>query len=178
MNIVKYPLIFVPLRNGLIAGLLGILIFVAIFYLGQHPIMIAPYLDYRIFLFGVFIFFTCKEIRDNYQEGILYFWQAMTGSYLVVFVATIIGSLGLLLFASIESTFVRSYIERMTNYLMTFPPDAIEGIGKEIYERNLELLPATNAMDLMETYFIQGIVIGFFVSIILSAILRKQPKTN
>lgn len=178
MNVSKYPLIFIPLRNGLITGLIGVIIFISIFYLGQHPIMIAPYFDYRIFLFGVFIFFTCKEIRDNYQDGILYFWQAMTASYLVVFVATIIGSLGLLLFSSVETDFIPSYIQGMSTYLRGFPEEAIERIGREIYDRNLELLPATNATGLMETYFIQGIVIGFFVSIILSTILRRQPKTN
>ena len=50
-------------------------------------------------------------------------------------------------------------------------------MGKEIYERNLAELPTTNISRLTITYFIHGLVIGFFVNIILSVILRRQPKT-
>ena len=111
------------------------------------------------------------------QDGVLSFAQAMVCSYLLVFVATLIGSVGLLLFAKIESQFISSYVEGMTAYLKTFPEDDIERIGREVYERNLEGLPATNSVKLMITYFGQGIIIGLFVSIVLSAILRRQPKT-
>jgi hypothetical protein len=64
----------------------------------------------------------------------------------------------------------------MTDYLKTFPKEDIERIGKDVYERNLNDLPETNIRKLVETYFAQGIAIGFFVNIILSVILRRQPK--
>lgn len=167
----------ISIRNGLIAGALSVVLLVSMYYIGQHPVMISPFFDYRIFLFGVFIFFTAREIRDMNQDGALSFAQAMVCSYLIVFVATLIGSAGLLLFAKLEHQFVSSYVEGMTEYLKTFPEDDIKRIGREVYERNLEELPATNSMKLMVTYFGQGIIIGLFVSIILSAILRRQPKT-
>jgi len=175
MKITQSPLVKIGIRNGLIAGGISLVLLIIMYYLGQHPIMVSPYLDYRIFLLGIFIFFALKEIRD--QNEVLYFWQAMISSYLLVFVATIIGSLGVLLFASLESRFVSTYVEGMMQYLKDFSEDDIKRIGKEVYQRNLSLLPSTNGMNLMITYFGQGIIIGLFVSIILSAILRRQPKT-
>jgi len=173
---VKSPLIQVSLRYGTVAGVLTFILMVAMFFIGRHPLLIAPYLDFRILLFGVFIFFTLKEVRDYYQQGELYFWQGLIGGGLTVFIATLLASIGLFVFGMYNAEFVPEYIRLMTEYLKTFPPEVIEQIGKDIYESNLEALPATNITGLVETYFAQGIAIGFFVSIILSVILRKQSK--
>src|SRR5690606_39593394 len=88
-----------------------------------------------------------------------------------------LGSAGLLIFAALESDFVPDYITEMTAYLQTFSEEDIEAIGKEIFERNLSLLPATHSRMLAISYLGQGLLIGKFVSIIVSVILRKQPKT-
>lgn len=171
------PFVLVMVRYGAIAGLLCIVLLVAIYYMGQHPLLIMPYLDYRILLFGLFIFFGLREFRDYNQNGILYFWQGLVGSYLVVFIASVIGALGLIVFAKVEPRFVTSYIDTMLQNFKAFPQESIERIGKEVYERNLKLLPSTNSTQLAITYFGQGIIIGIFISVILSVILRKQPKT-
>lgn len=172
----RSPLVSVSLRYGAVCGILSFILMITTYYIGRHPLMISPFLDFRILLFGVFIFFTLKEIRDYYQQGVLYFWQALIGSFLMVVTATVIAAIGLQIFGNLEKTFVPSYIAQMTAYLKTFPQADIERIGKEIYQRNLDQLPATNISVLAFTYFIQGVVIGLFVSIILSVILRKQPK--
>ncbi|HLT81598.1 MAG TPA: DUF4199 domain-containing protein [Cyclobacteriaceae bacterium] len=171
------PLLFICVRYSLIAGGLMVLFFVLTYYTGHHPLMIAPFLDFRIVLFGMFIFFALREFRERFNYGTLHFYQGMIGSYVVVLVASVIGSLGLLVFAAIEKDFVPDYITEMTAYLNTFAPEDIEAIGKDVFERNLSLLPATHSRMLAISYFGQGLLIGMFVSIIVSVILRKQPKT-
>ena len=166
-------LVRVCLRYGVVAGVLTVILMVIMFYLGRHPFLIAPFLDFRILIFGVFLFFSLKEFRDYYQGGVLYFWQGLVGSFIVIVLALVIGSSGLYLFGKFEPQFLDRYISEMTLYLKSFPKENIEQIGKDIYERNLSLLPATNLADLVMTYFVQGIVIGSFVSIILSVIMRK-----
>ncbi len=169
--------LLVSARYGSLGGILSFMLLLIMFYIGRHPLLVSPLLDFRIFLFGIFIFFALKEFRDYYQGGVLYFWQAMIGSLVVVMLASIIGATALLIFGSVDKTFLSQYIAQVTEYLKTFPPEDIERIGKETYERNLASLPATNMSTLAITYFIQGLVIGFFISIILSVILRRQPKT-
>jgi hypothetical protein len=168
-------LLKVSARYGAGAGILASILLAVLYYLGPHPLLTSPFLDFRILLFGIFIFFTLKEIRDYYQAGVLYFWQAMLGGLMVIFIATTITSFFLLLFGRWEKEFLDGYITQITAYVKSFPKEDIERIGKEIYERNLKALPATNIFDLAQTYFAQGLIIGFFVNIILSVILRRQP---
>ncbi|HEY9005145.1 DUF4199 domain-containing protein [Ohtaekwangia sp.] len=172
----RSPLYKISFRYGLVAGVLSFVLLVALYYMGRHPFMIAPYLDFRILLFGIFIFFSLKEVRDYYQNGELYFWQGMIGGAIVVVLAGMLSAGGLIVFGALEPDFVASYVKKMTAYLQTFSKEDIARIGNEVFDRNLKALPATNIYKLAETYFAQGLAIGFFVSIILSVITRKQPK--
>jgi len=172
------PLIAIGVRYGAIAGVLAIVLLIAMYYMGRHPLMVSPFVDFRILLFGVFIFFGLKEFREVNQEGTLLFWQGMLGSFILVMVAGTVASLLLLAFCSLETSFIPSYVKAMTEYLKTFPAEDVKRIGKEVYERNLEQLPATNSKQIAGLYFMQSLMIGFFVSIILSVILRKEPKTE
>lgn len=158
------------------AGVLAVVLMIAMYYMGHHPLMVSPFFDFRILLFGVFIFFSLREFREEHQQGALYFWQGMVGSFILVVVAGTLASLLLLVFCSLESEFVSSYVSAMTEYLKTFPAEDIERIGKDVYQRNLEQLPTTNAKQIAGLHFMQSVMIGLFVSIILSVILRKQPK--
>ena len=170
-------LLRISVRYGTVGGILAFVLLVIMFYLGRHPLITSPFLDFRILLFGIFIFFTLKEFRDYEQDGVLYFPQAMIGGLTVIMIMTTITSLMLQIFGSVEKDFVATYIDQVTAYLRSFSQDDIARVGKEIYERNLSALPSTNISKLTVTYFFHGMVIGFFVNVILSVILRRQPKT-
>jgi len=171
-------LLRISVRYGTVGGILAFILLIVMFYLGRHPLFVSsPLLDFRILLFGIFIFFALKEFRDYEQDGVLYFAQAMIGGFAVITVMTTITSIMLQIFGTFEKDFVATYIEEVVTFWKSFSKEDIERVGKEIYERNLENLPTTNMLQLTKTYFVHGLVIGFFVNIILSVILRKQPKT-
>ena len=172
----RSPLISIGLQWGALAGTLTIVLVIAMYYIGRHPLMVSPFMDFRILLLGVCVFFSLKEFRDGHQNGALLFWQGMVGSFIMVVVAATIASILLLAFCSFESSFIPSYVKAMQEYLKTFPPEDIVRIGKDVYQRNLDQLPATNPKQIASLYFMQSLMIGFFVSIILSVILRKEPK--
>ncbi|HEY9489701.1 MAG TPA: DUF4199 domain-containing protein, partial [Chryseosolibacter sp.] len=135
------PLIKVPLRYGVIAGLVGFGLLVGLYYMGRHPLLIPVFLDFRIILFGVFIFFTLREIRDYYQNGILYFWQGIIASLLFTACFAFIASLALYLFVQAAPVFLSDYVNLSIQQLKSLPSPVIEKIGREVYERNLGLLP-------------------------------------
>lgn len=172
----KHPLVRIPLRNGLLAGLLGTGLMIALYFMERHPMLIPPYMDFRIVLFGIFIFFTLREIREYYYAGILYFWQGMIGGFLLTIGYAAVAFAGVLIFSALTPKFLADYIRLSTEHLMSFPPEAIESLGKDAFERNLELLPATDAMDLAQLHVVQSFLISLFISIVLSVILRRQPK--
>ncbi|MEX2233711.1 MAG: DUF4199 domain-containing protein [Cyclobacteriaceae bacterium] len=170
-------LVKVSVRYGLLAGIFGCVLIFGFYYLGPHPFVIPVYMDFRIILFALFIFFALREIRDYYQNGVLYFWQGIFTSFLFTITYAALSSLILVLFMRIEPAFLTDYIRLSIQQLKSLPPEVIERIGNEVYNRNLELLPATNTFDLGFLYFSQSFMISLFISIILSVILRRQPKT-
>lgn len=171
-------LLWLSVRNGLIAGVLGFSLLVALYYMGKHPFLFPIYFDFRLILLAVFMVMTLKEFRDDFQEGILYFGQAMMSSFVFTAVFALVASLLIWLFCMIVPEFLTSYITTATEQLKTIQPAIIEQLGKEAYERNLNQLPATHGSDLAVDYLGKTFIISFFISIIISVILRRQPKTN
>lgn len=171
------PLLRVSLRYGVLAGLIGSGLIVTLYFINRHPLLIPVYLDFRIILFAVFIFFALREIRDYHQEGILYFWQGIIGSLLLTLCFALITSLAIVAFTEIVPAFLTDYVDRTLEQMSSLPPEVIESIGKDVYERNMEMLPSTNASILGFTYFVQSLLISLFISIILSVTLRRQPQT-
>ena len=171
-------LAFLSVRNGLIAGVLGFSLLLALYYMGKHPFLFPIYFDFRFILLSIFIVMTLKEFRDDYQEGILYFGQAMMSSFLFTLVFAFGTSLLIWAFCFIVPEFLTAYITNATEQLKSIQPAIIEQLGKDAYERNLNKLPATQGSDLAVDYFGKTFIISFFISIIISVILRRQPKTN
>jgi hypothetical protein len=175
------PVVKVPLKYGVLASLMGVMMMVALYYITRkegHPFLIPVYFDVRIFLFAIFIFVTLKELRDYHYSGILYFWQGILSSFLFTVMYAVIASAGIGIFVTIVPEFLQSYISLSMEQIRSLPPEVIERIGKEVYQRNLEMLPATNGWDMVLLYTTQSFIISFFISIILSVILRRQPKTK
>lgn len=172
------PLVRVPLRFGLIGGVLGFILVIILYYIGRHPLLVIFLFDFRVALFGIFMYFTLKELRDYHYNGILYFWQGMGACGIFVITFGLVASLLIWIFAINVPAFVAEYVELATNQLKTYPPETIKQIGKEFYEQGIAAVKATTPYDLAKLYFRNGILIGFFISIILSVILRRQPQNQ
>jgi hypothetical protein len=171
------PITRVPLSYGVIGGILGAALSIGLYYLGPHPFLLDMYVDYRIFLFSIFIFFALKEVRDFHQGGVLYFSQGLVGSLIFITGFAIAASLIIWVFAVSVPAFVGSYKTLYIQKFRNMPRELIDRIGKDVYLRNLAAIPSTNAFDLAILYFGQCYIIGAFISIILSVIIRRQPKT-
>lgn len=163
-------------RYGAIAGLLGVVLLISLYYFGKHPFLIPVFFDFRIILLGIFIFFALKEYRDAHNQGVLYFWEGMIGSLTFVVAFAGVGAVAILIFTTLKNDFLTSYIQLTIEQVKMLPPEIVEKIGKDVVERNISELPDTKVIDLSKLYIFQSFVIGFFISIIISVILRRQPK--
>ena len=170
------PLFKVPLIYGAVAGMVGSALVIALYYLNRHPFLIPVFFDFRIILFAIFIFFTLKELREFHYGGILYFWQGLIASFTFTAIFALIAAVVIGVFATIVPGFLSSYIQLSIEQLKALPETVVSQIGKDVFARNLEMLPSTNVLDLATLYFWQSFMISFFISVILSVILRRQPK--
>ncbi len=174
----RAPLVRVCARYGTIAGTLCMLFLISLFYMGKHPFLVNPFLDFRVPLFAVLTFFALKEVRDYHQDGILFFWQGTGGSLIFVVVCSVIAAVGIMIFGTMQPLFLADYITEFTRQIQNLPQETVDQIGKDVVATNLEKLPTTTIRDLASLYVWQSFIMGFFISVIISVILRRQPATN
>ncbi|MBI1768221.1 MAG: DUF4199 domain-containing protein [Bacteroidetes bacterium] len=174
----QHPLFKIPFRYGLIGGVLGCMVIASLYYMGRHPFLLPVIFDFRIVIFSVFIFLCLKEVRDYYQEGNLFFWQGMIGGYVFIGTSAVIGSIFTWFIARWDSNFLPSYISRLQQQMTGFQKQIEESVGAEAYQQQLAKLPGTSALDLAGDYFLKSLIIGLFLTIIISVILRKQTQTQ
>ncbi len=165
-----------PVLYGIYASLVGAGLAAALYYIGIHPMLVFLVLDFRIALFAVFMVFLLRNLREGYFNGILMMPQAIAASGLFLAVYAVLASLLLWLFGIIVPGFVMEYITLATNQLKQMPKEAIEQIGQKTYEESIVRMPGTKAFDIALLYFVQCFGLGFFISLIISVILRRQPQ--
>ena len=177
MNL-KNPLLYTPIKFGLFGALLIIILYIVMFYAGRHPLPVG-FADVRFLLLPIFLFFSMKEFRDYYNEKILHFWQAI-----------LIGSLVILTIGAIAALFIFTFSEwidtRFLSQYITIRAQAFEAnkeafmsnqnLTEELFNEQLKLLSQTSAAALALDYLVKTIAIGLFLNIIISVILRRQPK--
>jgi hypothetical protein len=173
---INSPLIAITSRNGAIAGIIATSMLLVLYAINKHPFLVPVYADFRIFLFGIFILFSLKEFRDRHNKGVLYFWQGMIGSYVFIAAFSLLAAIGIVVISRLQPNFIAEYVRLFTEQAQADSKEAILQIGKENFERNLQALQTTNGPERALVYFLQSLWIGFFISIIISIILRKQPK--
>ena len=172
------PLVRVPLKYGILGAGLSLTFVISFYYFGKHPFLIPPFFDIRVILIAIFLFFSLREVRDYFFEGILYFWQGMAGSLVYLGCMAGLGFIGIIAFGTIEAGFVDTYIAQGIAQIKSIPPESVKQIGKQAVDEVLNTLPATTLIKMAIKYTSQTFAIGFFITIIISVILRRQPKTQ
>ncbi|MEQ9591636.1 MAG: DUF4199 domain-containing protein [Cyclobacteriaceae bacterium] len=170
------PLLRVPLAYGIVAGFLGFVLLMVLYYTGHHPFLIPIFFDFRIIVLSIFILFALKELRESHYGGLLHFWQGMIGSFLLTLIFAMVTSSLLYAFALWNHAFVTEYVELTLAQIKMFPKQEMERLGKEVYEEGIRSLQLADAEFLATRYFTQSFILSFFLSVIISVILRRQPK--
>ena len=171
------PLIKVPFRYGVIAGLIGFVLLVSLYYMDRHPLLVPPQFDFRIIMFVVFLIFILRELREYYFEGLLFFWQGMSASFIFTFVFALTASTLLLIFTYWKPEFVTSFIQLSLEQIKTYSPEDINKLGKDVYNEVVRNIGLTSGYFIAKRYFFQSFLISFLISIVISVILRRQPKS-
>jgi Protein of unknown function (DUF4199) len=167
----------VATRYGLIGSAIGSLLIIVLYYIGRHPFLIPVMFDFRIILFSILLFFSLREFREYYQSGILYFWQGMLMCAIFTIVFALVTSFSIWLFATWKPEFVTEFVKLFQERSRAFPPQQIiDQIGKDAFEQTLQGLSTTKPIDMARQFFWQCVMISLFLSVIISVILRRQPK--
>ena len=175
MNHIK-PLLSIAFKYALAGSLLGIALILVLFYTNNHPLLIPIAYDYRILLFGVFIYFSIREFKTYHNSGELHFWQGLIiGVFFYLTVGIIVG-VAIAIFAHAVPSFLQEYVQVNVHGLETnealLTTEGSVTMTKEEFNRQIDLTKATKPATLAIDYFIKSCIIGFFLSILLAVILR------
>jgi hypothetical protein len=84
--------------------------------------------------------------------------------------------MGLLGFATFDPQFVADFISQATEQTKAFSPEDIQRIGKELFDQSLQELQKADKYYMARRYFVQTFIISFFVSVIVTVIVRRTSE--
>ncbi len=172
---IRNPIFTVPIRYGILAAVISMILFLILYYSGKNPLLIPPFLDFRIILYPIILVFAIRDFKENKNGGVLHFWQGMSVGLLSILISSFLMAIFIFIFGIFfEPEFVPEYIRLMTEQINNLNETVIESVGKEAIGKSLELVLTTTIFDLSIDYFIKSLPYGVFLTIIISLILRKK----
>ena len=169
------PLIYVPLRYGIIGAAINIIAILGLFYFGRHPLLLNPLLDARLVLYVIFIYYSIKTYRDEFGNGKLHFWQGMAIGVINYMSMAIIVALFIQLFAGIEATnFLNDYIQMASAQIQDNRASLNDTLGEDTIDKTLLELPSTTALHLAADYLLKSMPLGLFLTTIFAILLRRK----
>jgi hypothetical protein len=166
----------ISIKYGFICSVFLIIIFHVSDYFGINPLMNVVHLIFDLMIFGIFIFFGTKELKMSQEDEILHFWQGMTMGFNTYFVATTVFSLYLIIYFQWSDSAVMDYQESATNFLLEKRDLYEDKLGKETFQAQLDAIRSVTWSDLVLSAALKKILAGFFITPVISIILRKQLK--
>ena len=171
------PLTKLPVRYGFIGGGMIVILLAILFYTDKQPLLIPIFFDIRLLILPIFFFFAMKEFRDYFNEGVLHFWQGIIIGFITSIAVALCGAVFIhLLFSVLDPALLKNHIEESIKLIETTQKKAPEFLSEQAAKDQIKEIskypPSRFAFD----YFIKTMAMGLFFNIIISVILRKQPK--
>lgn len=164
------------IKYSVICGVFLIALFWLSLKFGSNPLLDAKHFFFDLSILFLFIYFANREFKTYHNEGYLHFWQGMTISLIVYLPAAVIFSLLLLLILTIDPSIMENYRLDTLAFLESKKDVLLEGISQEDYDQQKAGVKNASILDLVISSGLKKIVAGFFITPVVSIILRKKPK--
>ncbi|MGF1638828.1 MAG: DUF4199 domain-containing protein [Cyclobacteriaceae bacterium] len=166
------PLIMVGGKYGLAGAFVGMFAMLFLFWLNKNPMIYARYFD--VILVPVFVFFAIREFKIYRNQGKLHFWQGMSLGFISYMLISILsGIFVLLLLYGLAPDLFTEYMSNRMALLAESKEEIISSIDANAYAQTLENLQNTKPWHLALDDFLKKSIIGLFLTILFSIILRK-----
>lgn len=165
-------------RYGLVGGVLTIVAYLTLYYLGLQPWrnLISFLLD--IAIVGVFCFLPIREFRNEHNSGELRFYHGMTIGFISYLSIGFVFSIFYSVFTNwIEPSFMEVYrtvqLEEM-NGMKDMITSRVDENKEEFFQKQLESVSKITNSQLILDVFLKKLIIGLFLTPIFSIILRTH----
>ncbi len=169
-------MIKISIKYAVLCGIFLMVSYHISVFFNSNPLIDVSHLIFDLILFGLFIFFGQKEFKTYQSEGVFHFWQGMTMGFLIYSIAAIVFGIGLYGYFLMEPEAIEIYKEEALTFLQERSDMFISEFGEQrLIEQKAEI-EAITKVDLLKSAMVKKILAGFFITPVISIILRKQPK--
>lgn len=140
---------------------------------GSNPLINVSHLLVDIVLIAVFEVFAMRYWKS--ANTYLHFWQGMTIGLIVYGVSALIFLVSQAINFHFNPTALSSYKEASMAYLENGKEFYIEKLGEEGFTQQKQAIHDVSNWDLIISSSFKKIIAGFFITPVISIILRKKP---
>lgn len=166
----------VSLKYAAISGIFLVALYHVSFLLGSNPLIDVSHLIFDLIILGLFIFFAEKEFKSYKNGGFLHFWQGMSIGFFVYAISSAIFIIAQIIYFSLDADAVTNYQEAAVLFLNEKGDVFKEQFGEEGFKEELKEIANVTKWDLIFASSIKKMLAGFFITPVISIILRKQSK--
>ncbi|MEQ9403147.1 MAG: DUF4199 domain-containing protein [Cyclobacteriaceae bacterium] len=164
------------IKYSILCGLFLIALFWVSVKFGSNPLLDIRHFLFDLVIFFLFIYFAAREYKTYYNDGYLHFWQGMSIAFIVYLPAAVIFTISLLLILTMDPSVIENYRLGAQAFMESKKDVLLEGISQEEYEQQYAEIRKISVSDLVISSGLKKILAGFFITPVVSIILRKKPK--
>lgn len=160
------------LRFGVIGGVLSIALFLLLSFLDQNPLNKGKYFDFFLMLF--ILLTGLKYFRDAENQRRMKFIQGVGVGLATSFVVGALTSGFLWIYlAKIDPTTLDLFKDSGIQYLLQNRAVVLEDIDQDTLDKTIQEIKSLSVNDMVLDDILRKLIIGLFLSTILSVFLRK-----
>jgi hypothetical protein len=165
------------IKFSIICGIFLYVLFLLSLRFGTNPFIDLNQLLFDVVIFFLFIFFSTKEYRRYQNGGILHFWEGMTIGFLLYAPAIIIFVTALYVHNLVDGSMLAEYQREAMLYLEERKESFLKEMGtEEQYQAQVAAIEEITFHRLVWGAALKKIIVGLFLTPIVSILLRKKPK--
>lgn len=165
------------IKYSLICGVFVAGAFAAADAMGGNPFVDFSHLLFDVFIFGVFAGFAMYEYKIYENRGFLKFWEGMSLGFLVYTPAALLFGLLLGAFFVFNPDALMEYKVAAQQFLLEDKEAFLEKYDETRFQQEQLEIDQITATGLTINSILKKIISGFFVTPVISIILRKNPKS-
>lgn len=163
----------VAIKYSVLAGVFESVLFHVSRSFAVHPLIDLSHLFFDIIILAIFITIASIEFKRYRNNGYLYFWQGMSIGFLVYTPAIIV--FGLFLLVYFDEGLLIEYRQLALLLIENQKDLYIDQFGQEQYDLQCEEIRNIGKNSLIQSSIIKKLIAGFFVTPVISIVLRKKP---
>lgn len=164
------------IKYSILCGFFLVILFFVSIQFGTSPFLDIRHFFLDLVIFFLFIYFGAKEFKTYQNEGYLHFWQGMSIAFIIYIPAIIIFCVILFVLLEASPSYLIDYKLGAVELLDSQKELFLQRFSEEDYNLQLDAIDDVTTTRLVFDTLSKKILAGFFISPVVTIILRKKPK--